>query len=453
MKSYCLLCVSVLATFILLTFKAMTQTDTLILQPGPADGKDALIRDDYPTSSYGSDVNFTSNAWTVLGNPCILRSLISFNLSPIPATAIVISARLSLFCNNNSGIYQLQYGDNESYLLKVTQPWDENLVTWINQPGYTFENAVLLTASTYTNQDYPDIDVTAPVRDMVADPSSNYGWLLRLTTEELYRSMVFASSDNPVVEWRPTLTVIYQDCPSPAAYFQYNVLFPDVHFFDSSSSATSWYWYFVDGYFSSLRNPVHQYDTSGVYYACLEITDSCGSDIYCDSVFYCDPPNTSFSYTVNEHFVHFHDSSDHSLSRFWDFGDGFYSDLSDPVHYYINPGKYCVCLTSATCISQVFCDSVVIQISGIHELGHDLLRVFPNPAADKTFIECIELNNSEDIWISITDMHGTVLKRELLDHHPLQSSFEIKLTCLEPGLYVISITSGTFSGVKRLIIL
>jgi len=59
------------------------QTKTLTLQPGTDDGKDAVISDRSTTTNWGSHKEFTALSWTCSGVPCLLRSLIEFDLTPI----------------------------------------------------------------------------------------------------------------------------------------------------------------------------------------------------------------------------------------------------------------------------------------------------------------------------------------------------------------------------------
>ncbi len=388
------------------------QVQTVTLQPGPADGMDALIRDDFPSTSYGNDVNFTSNAWTVGGNPCILRSLLRFDLSTIPASATIQNATLSMYCNINSGIYQLQSGDNASYLLRITENWDETTVTWITQPTTSFQNAVLLPASASTMQDYPEIDVTLAVQEMVSNPSGNHGWMLKLVTEELYRSMVFASSDHPFSSWRPKLVVTYSDCLNPVARFNYQATGTMVNFSDSSSSATSWYWSFGDGYYSDLRNPVHSYAQPGKYKTCLVVQDSCGSDEFCDTVYACESPVTRFSFSITDQMVKFSDLSFQATSWYWSFGDGFYSDLQNPLHFFNDYGIYYVCLISGNnCRQETFCDSVEVKHpSGIADESFGNMGIYPNPANDFISINLSKEHANHTLTFEILDQNCRIMK-------------------------------------------
>jgi PKD repeat protein len=422
------------------------------LQPGPTDGKDAEIRDDYPTTPFGSVPDVTSNAWTVDGNPCILRSLICFDLSSIPTNAIIHTAVLSLYCNINSDLYQLQSGDNQSYLYRITEAWEANSVTWNTQPATTSQSSVLLPSSTSTTQDYPDIDVVLPVREMVLNPTANYGWMLQLVTEEIYRSMVFASSDNTVPALRPKLVVTYSICPNPIANFKYTTVGKTISFSDSSSFSTSWYWSFGDGYFSNLRNPVHEYAQLGKYQTCLTIQDSCGSNEFCDTVYACESPETSFSFIVTDHMVDFRDLSQQATSWSWSFSDGFYSDLQNPSHYFNDYGIYYVCLTSGNgCKQKTFCDSVAVKHpSGIADESSPDLILYPNPAHGFISINIPKEFSAHPFSFKILDQTGIIRKTgtDMLT----SGRQEIDLSGLSTGLYSFRVISEKGVKVMKFII-
>jgi hypothetical protein len=82
-------------------------------------------------------------------------------------------------------------------------------VTWVNQPATTTQNQVTLPASTFSNQDYLNINVTSLVQDMIDNPLSSFGFMLQLQTEQFYRSLVFASSDHNNAFLHPKLNVCY----------------------------------------------------------------------------------------------------------------------------------------------------------------------------------------------------------------------------------------------------
>jgi len=218
MKFSCATCAGLLLVICLPVFlvsRIAAQTQTLVLQPGPSTGIDAMIRSDSANTNYGTSADFPANTWTAQGNFFIERSLVFFDFTVIPANSAVISAELDFSTNQNSGNYQLDAGQNTSYLLRVLNPWNQMTVTWNNQPAFSMANPVILPQSTSDTQHYT-VDVSTHVADMVANPSANYGWMFKLQTEALYRCLDFASSNNPVVSWRPKLTVVYCPVPGPA---------------------------------------------------------------------------------------------------------------------------------------------------------------------------------------------------------------------------------------------
>ena len=446
------ICIGLMINFLffLNVFNSRSQT-VLTLQPGSGDGIDAMLWSINPDINYGSFPSFLCCAWTFGGEFGIDRSLIKFDLSQISVSAIIIDAKLSLYYYQGGNIGHA--GENTSYLQRVLENWDEMSVTWNNQPSTATEDEVNLPASFYETQDYPDIDVTPFVSDWVADPQNNFGMLLRIADESTFRSMLFASSDNSTASLRPKLVVTYLLCPDPVADFSYIVRDPIVQFYDSSSSATSWYWDFGDGYFSDLKNPVHNYPQFGKYYTCLTITDSCGSGQYCDTVYFCQPPNPHFSYLMNGHFVSFTDSSFSPASWFWSFGDGFFSDLQNPTHYYHNPGTYNVCLTSTNiCNQQTFCDSVMFQPNGVETISGEKFTLYPNPANDYLTIGWVNPQPGSG-EIKIINSRGTVIFRKPITVSSNGYYDEIDLNGFSPGFYCIRILTKDATILKRIIVM
>jgi hypothetical protein len=123
----------------------------------------------------------------------------------------VNSALLSLYTWNSpsNGQHSNQSGANDAYLNKITSPWNEYTVTWNTMPSVSTLNQAYLPASTIVTQDYTNIYVTALVQDMVTNPSANYGLMLQLVTEQFYRKLIFASSDNADPAKHPLLEICY----------------------------------------------------------------------------------------------------------------------------------------------------------------------------------------------------------------------------------------------------
>ncbi|MCX6235913.1 MAG: DNRLRE domain-containing protein, partial [Bacteroidetes bacterium] len=181
-----------------------TQT-TIVLQPGPEDGKDVLLSTLDPDLNLYYDPDFCAVSWTFQGEPYIYRSLIEFNLSAIPAGATIINASLYLSNNPNSttnnGEHSSLSGSNESWLSRVTEEWGKYSVTWNNQPSVTEENRVYLPNTLDPHQDF-EVDVRQLIQDMIDNPASGHGFMYKLANEDGYRCTIFASSDHPNPELR-----------------------------------------------------------------------------------------------------------------------------------------------------------------------------------------------------------------------------------------------------------
>ncbi len=198
---------------ILLLFSVLSvcAQDTLVLQPGWESGKDAIINDCMSDSNYGNASDLSANAWTVGGMAVISRSLFEFDLSIFTSNTRIVHASLSLYSQLSlfNGNHSTSGGSNEALLQRVTSNWDEIEVNWENCPSTTNINQVVLIESIKPDEHYLDIDVTALVQDMVTNPSTSYGFMFRLVTEEFYRRMLFASSDHYDGNLHPKLEIVY----------------------------------------------------------------------------------------------------------------------------------------------------------------------------------------------------------------------------------------------------
>jgi len=208
-----------LVVLCLMAATSFAQT-TIVLQPGPADGKDAEIFScvscGYAGNNYGTKRDLNAIAWTKNGNNSNVRSLIQFDLSAIPANAFINSATLSLYFNPTSeeGKHYCFPHSNSSYLERITSNWSETTVTWNNQPTTTTQNRVSLGGTTSSTQSFTNINVKQLIIDSRNNPSTSFGFMLRLQQEHKFKKLIFASSDNATAAIRPKLTITYT-LPAP----------------------------------------------------------------------------------------------------------------------------------------------------------------------------------------------------------------------------------------------
>lgn len=208
-----------LVALCLMAATSFAQT-TIVLQPGPADGKDAEIFScvscGYAGNNYGTKRDLNAIAWTKNGNNSNVRSLIQFDLSGIPANAFINSATLSLYFNPTSeeGKHYCFPHSNSSYLERITSNWNETTVTWNNQPTTTSQNRVSLGGTTSSTQSFTNINVKQLIIDSRNNPATSFGFMLRLQQEHKFKKLIFASSDNTTEAIRPKLTITYT-VPAP----------------------------------------------------------------------------------------------------------------------------------------------------------------------------------------------------------------------------------------------
>jgi PKD repeat protein len=144
--------------------------------------------------------------------------------------------------------------------------------------------------------------------------------------------------------------------PSPVSNFTYNnntcaelpVTFKEEASINGGGEIAAYNWNFGDNTVSLIGNPVHIYDTAGVYNACLTVTSTYGcSDTNCQPVNTLNKPIVNFTYTdtcLNKQPTEFVNTSRGAVDFSWNFGDGNTSDLDAPGHAYTDTGTYQVTL-------------------------------------------------------------------------------------------------------------
>lgn len=148
--------------------------------------------------------------WTRGGLKLTARGALRFNLSEIPKSAKIISARLSLFSNPtplNGNHSTSNFGsDNSFYVFRIKSPWNQK-TGWLNQPNIEITDNVLVPHSSKDFQDVLNLDVKGIVSSMLKN--GNYGFKLQLVAEDIYTIRNFASSLHNDLSKHPKLIVQY----------------------------------------------------------------------------------------------------------------------------------------------------------------------------------------------------------------------------------------------------
>lgn len=164
-----------------------------------------------PNTNQGTSQEIDAIAWTA-GGSFISRSVLDFNWDTIPAGATVTSATLSLYGDSNTSNYEGDSslsGANNWLIQRVTSTWNGSTVTWNTQPTTDTTDQIHMAKTFPIYKDFPSIDVTKLVQDIVNNYPNQFGILWRLVTEIKYRSMVFCSNYYPNPARRPALSVCY----------------------------------------------------------------------------------------------------------------------------------------------------------------------------------------------------------------------------------------------------
>ncbi len=171
-----------------------------------------------------------------------------------------------------------------------------------------------------------------------------------------YQVQLTIENTNGCVDSITKAVVVY---PGPTAAFQTDTvcLGEPSHFTDLSTASfgviNSWLWDFGDGNTSSQQNPIHFYSSPGFYNVILIIGSTTGCyDTIAHIAGVDATPEAAFTNSApacEASLVSFTDLSvanaDSLVGWYWDFGDGYTSNLQHPQHVFPGGGNYSINLT------------------------------------------------------------------------------------------------------------
>ena len=132
------------------------------------------------------------------------------------------------------------------------------------------------------------------------DTSSLFNPVYQYQTSSIYDISLIASIDG----CKDSLTIVdYIEVIDPNSYFEenYNCVNPlQVNFTDLSSGADSYFWDFGDGNTSTLQNPIHQFNSRGVYNVSLNVHNNMtGCSHTFSKIVTITLPQAHFDYLIN----------------------------------------------------------------------------------------------------------------------------------------------------------
>lgn len=423
------------------------------------------------------------------------RALIHFDLSSIPQSAEIQSAYISLYGHGPIGNSQGHEGTaNTSYLKMVTESWNENTVTWDNQPTTSTDYIVTLHQSVNSTEDYINIEITDMVKAWYENQAQNFGVLMGLFNEVPTNSLVFCSTEYSDSNKYPVLKIVYSDC-NPREYRLYSYKDAAIGYHDGLNTANNNYGDadYIAGYcmpgtnyglnvnrgvfyfdFSTIPNSaellsaklsLYAKGQSGTLPGHVGSTNSIVLQRIIENwseytVTWNNQPNTT---NANEVVL---PQSGNSLQDYTNI------DVTDIVRDMIqNPtvsfGFLMKLQTEVTSNAMIFCstdypDSAkwpVLKLSicnktAINDYGREdiLLNIFPNPATSDVTCSFLK-DNSDDFNILIANMQGQlVYSKDFGQTEPGIFSITINIENLTDGLYLVLYKSKSGQSVKRLVI-
>jgi PKD repeat protein len=238
----------------------------------------------------------------------------------------------------------------------------------------------------------------------------------------------------------------------PVPAFSYTVQGMTALFQNLTPDAQNFHWEFGDGDTSNLANPSHTYTDVGVYQVSLTAWNSCGSDMFWDFIDVCILPENGFYYYADGTNVQFWEYALMAERFWWDFGDGSFSEFSNPSHEYSQPGEYYVCLEAINdCGSDVICDWVYVDYVRIPEIpdpkAHQF-KIYPNPSNGMVNITS---DFQGRINLTLINLQGKVLMNQDLILDGRDQS--LNLSGFQPGIYLLRINDGTMISVGKIVLI
>jgi hypothetical protein len=178
----------------------------VVIQPDGSAGKDSFVYLWKPHDNYGDNTSLNISGNTV---GTLYRTVIQFNISPIPPTAIITDAKLGLH-------YDWVYGttiEGRIALYNVLQAWDENNIDWDGQPTTSPLPWLITAIPGYATGDFLYLDIgISNVQRWINGSLYNYGIMLRDYDESDAEGLrAFSSSESVDADSRPKLVIQYYD--------------------------------------------------------------------------------------------------------------------------------------------------------------------------------------------------------------------------------------------------
>ena len=329
---------------------------TYVWNPGGSTSSSILV-----TPSVNSDYIVTGTN----GNGCQATDTVhvTVNNSPIvniPTTLVCTGFSSTLDAGNPGSTYQWSTGDN-TQTIAVTDSGTYSVLVTNSYGCSALGNTYVTLGGTFSPTPVnTSLCAGQSVTLNAGNPGCTYSWNTGATTQTITVSIAGTYSVT-VTDPNGCSATLYSNLivnPIPVAAFTASAscLATNIPFTDqstiSSGSIQSYNWNFGDGYSSTVRNPVHSYQSAGTYNVVLTIVSAtgCSASVTKPVVVYPQPVADFSSTTVcKKEATVFNDLSTVSAGSIaswnWNFGDAATSSVQNPSHIYASTGNFNVTLT------------------------------------------------------------------------------------------------------------
>ena len=201
---------------------ALQTTDTVTITVNPAAGsttyqnglngysgcQDSYISGGQQTTNLNGSVRVRVCGYLDLGIGNVERPIVKFDLSSIPTNTTIGSATLYVYSYDADAVR----GSTGFYgAYHVNTNWSQSSVTWLS-PWTTSGGDIDASPDAQAAKQavagvWYAFDVTSRAQSFIQNPSSNFGWIIRCTDENLHNQDVFTPSENADTVHRPKLVI------------------------------------------------------------------------------------------------------------------------------------------------------------------------------------------------------------------------------------------------------
>jgi hypothetical protein len=168
--------------------------------------------DIYLRTSLAPNENTNGSDFFIVDGDNIATGLVRFDLSAIPATATVMTAAITLYCDQDPGeavsVYQMLESWDEA---TATSNQHSTGVAWLGAgatPPSRGTTAIGTVTPATANQTYTFAITTATVQTWITTPATNFGVAIATTNDNGPR---FGTREKGTASQRPSLRVVYSN--------------------------------------------------------------------------------------------------------------------------------------------------------------------------------------------------------------------------------------------------